>query len=753
MTNPAAIRKRCRVLMPNRDDDDEPENRLFGERNRNRLETAQLLCSACRSPSTSNREMVSAQPRDTCQSAPRVESSSDPISLSTDHVLDRPMSEQRGSFHAIVDDAEQVLDRAVRSTEPVELVVTPERLHRRNLKRRLAEQGSPRSSYRLTDSQRIAERLLRTADRQPETIDRIDRLKHAEALLGEETDANDRLRAVFGSDLRAHAETIEAAHRRVTSITAWAPARIEALETTAAGLPDVAAADTGDIVTGVRSLEQELAKCVDGTHSRGALLSDAASLVAEDPTVWRESFPTIERLSLAGVSAVDAPLLDLLAAATSAGVDVRLYLRPGTGPAIAERLADRVPDCDALSGVAGGEFSPPSVPTSELVADTPEAEARLAAGVVAGLLRKGVSPSDVLVVARDAESYERAIERAAGRHGVSLAVWAQLPVERTLPYRLFDACCTLLGTAEPSLSTLLAPLEFQWVPPASESEVWPLTTEQVAAVRSELAENSALEQPVSAWLAKLDDDSFAPLRTYLEWVTAQPETPEPVALHGTFEPVFDAYRELVLPTVFAADDPDLGRTAQHARAIVRIEELLVDTRAKYDEWLDAGDLPRSWLAVAELAERVVATRPGRREHANAAAVDVVDATDAWLRQVPHVVAVGLVDGVWPRRPESVFPSAFRRAVVKGDSAAARRLAVPGRWTASRETDHLASAVDAATEQLICSRYRRDREGTEQERSQLLSTLSPQPLPASTAESLRAGTLPDSLAPANGGGSQ
>jgi hypothetical protein len=157
--------------------------------------------------------------------------------------------------------------------------------------------------------------------------------------------------------------------------------------------------------------------------------------------------------------------------------------------------------------------------------------------------------------------------------------------------------------------------------------------------------------------------------------------------------------------------------------------------------------------VAELAERVVATRPGRREHANAAAVDVVDATDAWLRQVPHVVAVGLVDGVWPRRPESVFPSAFRRAVVKGDSAAARRLAVPGRWTASRETDHLASAVDAATEQLICSRYRRDREGTEQERSQLLSTLSPQPLPASTAESLRAGTLPDSLAPANGGGSQ
>lgn len=663
------------------------------------------------------------------------------------------MSEQRGSVRPIVDDAEQLLDRAVRSTEPVELVVTPERLHRRNLKRRLAEQGSPRSSYRLTDSQRIAERLLRTADHESETIDRIDRLKHVEALVGERTDANDRLRAVFGSDLQAHTETIEAAHRRVTNMTGWAPARLEALQSTAATLPAVAAADTQDTVTGVRALEQELAERVDRTHSRGALLSDAASVVAADPTVWSDTFPTIERLSLAGVSAVDAPLLDMLDAATSAGVDVRLYLRPGTGPAIADRLADRIPDSYSGSAGESGEFRPTSVPTSELIADTPEAEARLAAGVVAGLLREGVSPSDVLVVARDADAYERALERAAGRHGVSLAVWAQLPVERTLPYRLFEACCTLLGTAEPSLSMLLAPLERQWVPPTAESDVWPLSTNQVAAVRSSLAGSAGQEQPISAWLGELDDDTFPPLRTYLEWVAAQPETPEPAALHGTFEPVFETYRDRVLPTVFAADEPDLGRTAQHARAIVRIEELLVDTRAKYAEWLDADDLPRTWHAVAELAERVVTTRPGRREHANAAAVDVVDATDAWLRKVPHVVAVGFVDGVWPRRPESVFPSAFRRAVVEGNSAAARRLAVPGRWTTGRETDHLASAVGAATEQLICSRYRRDREGTEQERSELLSTLAPKTVPAAAETLLQAGTLPDSLAPDNSGGSQ
>lgn len=664
-------------------------------------------------------------------------------------------SESQGSLRAVVDDAEQLLDRATRAPEPAELVVTPERLHRRNLKRRLAERASPRSSYRLTDSQRIAERLLDAGGDPPETIDRIDRLKHVEAVLDEPTDANERLRAVFGSDLQTRSEAVEAAHRRVAAMTAWEPARLDALETTAGRLPGVAAADTADIVAGVRALESRLSERVGGTHSRDALLSAAATRLADNPDAWRASFPSVDRLSLAGVSAVDAPLLDLLAATAAAGVDVTLYLRPGTGPDIADRLADRLPDCRALEPTTTAADRSPSVRTSELVAETPGAEARLAAGAVAGLLRAGVSPSDVLVVARDADAYERSLTRAAGRHGVSLAVWAQLPVERTLPYRLFDACCTLVGTDEPSLAELLAPLSFLWVPPADEetNQEWPLSVDRVATFRETFTARGDDERPVTEWLEAVEaGPEHQPLRRYLEWVLAQPDTPEPKALHDTFEPLLDAYRERVLPETFAGDSSDLGRTTRLARGISRVEELLVDTRAKYDEWLDAGDLPRSWLAVLELAERVVATRPGRREHANAAAVDVVDATDAWLRQVPHVVAVGLVDGVWPRRPESVFPSALRRAVLTGDSAAARRLAVPGRWTAARETDHLASAAGAATEQLLCSRYRRDREGTAQERSPLLASLAPQTLDEPAAQSLRSGRLPDRLAPADGGGS-
>ncbi len=672
----------------------------------------------------------------------------------------------RGSLRAVLGRPEELLDRASRAAEPAEFVVTPERLHRRNLKRRLAERATPRSSLRLTDATAIASRLLDAANEPSETIDRIDRLKHLESLLVRDTEANERLRAAIGSDLSTHVETIAAAQSRVAEMTGWDDERLNALSTVAEGLPSVAAQDTADLLAGVRALERGLTERVGAVHSRETLLPAAAETLRDDPALWSATFPTAERISVAGVSAVDAPLLSLLDAATAAGVDVTLSLRPGTGPSIVDRVPDRTPDGVDLATESRDASVAPGLAAAELVADTPEAEARLAAGVVAARLRNGASPSDVLVVARDAGEYERPLRRAMGRQGVNLAVWAQLPVERTIPYRQFAATCTVLAADELGAEQLLEPLEFHWVPPATACEdtdttAWPLPTAEIGGLRTALDEDSGAERSLDGWsdrlAAAVDDGEIdrtraRPLRTFLGWAREQPRTPEPVAIHDTFEPLVEAGREFALPAVFAEDSADIGRTSRYARALSRIAELLTDTRAKYREWLDAGDVPRSWLAVADLAERVVATRPGRREHANAAAVDVIDATDAWLRAAPHVVAVGLVDGVWPRRVESVFPEAFRQVVVAGDSAAARRLAVPGRWTAAREADHLASGLGAATETLCCTRYRRDREGTARERSPLLGGVSTRQVDEAAQSLLATGTLPDALA-ADGGGAR
>ncbi|MFC6737566.1 hypothetical protein ACFQEQ_15090, partial [Halolamina salina] len=239
-------------------------------------------------------------------------------------------------------------------------------------------------------------------------------------------------------------------------------------------------------------------------------------------------------------------------------------------------------------------------------------------------LRNGVSPSDVLVVARDAAEYERPLRRAMGRQGVNLAVWAQLPVERTIPYRQFAATCAVLAADELDVDRLLEPLEFHWVPPATavedaDMDDWPLSTADIGELRTALATDSGTERSLVGWADRLgavvdageiQPERARPLRTFLDWAREQPGTPEPVAVHETFEPLVEAGRELALPSVFAEDSADLGRTSRYARALSRIEELLTDTRAKYREWLDAGDVLRSWLAIADLAERVVTTRPG-----------------------------------------------------------------------------------------------------------------------------------------------
>ena len=312
----------------------------------------------------------------------------------------------RGSFRAVLDAPEELLERADRAAEPTEFVVTPERLHRRNLKRRLARRATPRSSLWLTDAAAIAARLLDADDAPSETIDRIDRFNHMETLLRRDTEANERLRAAVGSNLPARVETIAAAHSRVGEMTGWDQERLEALDSVAGELPPVAARDTADVLAGVRSLERGLTDRVGAVHSRETLLPAAADALRERPELWEAVFPTAERLSVAGVSAVDAPLLSLLEAATAAGVDVTLSLRPGTGPAIVDRLPDRLDEGTTLS-IDGQEASvEPRLGAAELVADTPEAEARLAAAVVGGHLRNGVSPSDVLVVARDAAEYE-----------------------------------------------------------------------------------------------------------------------------------------------------------------------------------------------------------------------------------------------------------------------------------------------------------------------------------------------------------
>ncbi|WP_083405345.1 hypothetical protein [Haloferax larsenii] len=562
------------------------------------------------------------------------------------------------------------------------------------------------------------------------------------------------LKPVFGTCLSNHVEAIEAARKELQTMTAGRVSRLETFTEFTPSLPETARRDTTDLISGLSALEQHLEEHTDVAVSETHLFEEAAqALGSEGEDVWSESYPSIERVHLAGVSMIGASLLDFLASlSATTQTEIHLYLREGTGPQIADRIGDRLRsvdiDVDLTCHTVERSKRTVNVPVTEFRASTRREEARIAMAVVRGLLDDGVPPSDVVVVARDVDTYERPLTQAAREYGHELSVWTQLPLTRTLPYRLIISVCRLLDAEAVDVATLCDPVMLGWVAPGGDGP--PVRTTEVGAARRAL--QGEPPKPLSEWESVLDESDFGALKHLVAWVLDQPETPSPVDVRETLSPVVDAYREVGLAAVKARDSPTLRHTVQTARAVTRVETLVSEVAVKYREWDDQDYTAKSWKSVIDLLENVATVRPGRREHAHGKAIDVLDATDTWIRRVPHVVALGLVDGEWPQPPEGMFPKPFRDAVVDGDTRTARSLGVQESWTANRERDHFADAVNTATEHLVCSWFQRDFEGGTYERSPFLDDLDAHVVSDEATRDLlgEACRLPDSLRDSHGG---
>jgi len=354
---------------------------------------------------------------------------------------------------------------------------------------------------------------------------------------------------------------------------------------------------------------------------------------------------------------------------------------------------------------------------------------------VAGLTERGVSPSDVTVVVREVDLYEEPLTRAANRYGVTPNFWTQLRLKRTLPYRSLAAVLDLLVAREAAegvpADALVAPLRFEWAPPADARTAnatadWPVPAATVEALARRVGGE---RRGVAAWHDRIEDatDGDARFETYLDWLDALPTRPAPDDVPTALAPPLDAYREQVLPARQADDDAALTATARTARALARLrgdgDGLVRELATKYESWLDADYGERSWTTVRDLCEALATTVPGRREYPTANSVDVLEANDVWGLDLPYVVAAGLVDGEWPRPPDSVFPAPFRERLCDTDGTA-RNVRPRSGWTEGREFDQFADAVAAASEALVVTRHQCDADGVERLPSPYLRALDP-----------------------------
>ncbi|WP_418282054.1 hypothetical protein [Halorubrum sp. DTA98] len=207
---------------------------------------------------------------------------------------------------------------------------------------------------------------------------------------------------------------------------------------------------------------------------------------------------------------------------------------------------------------------------------------------------------------------------------------------------------------------------------------------------------------------------------YVDWVDTAPD-PGPELVRELLSDVIEGYAEHGVPETKAADSPALLDTETDARAVVRVRTLVEQLPNKYADRLEEGTVERSWDDVADLARVIATQRPGRREHSNARAVDVLEANDVWALDVPYVIALGLTADGWPRPPESVLPPEFREAILRGDGQS-RLLAPQPAWAGGRDRDQFVGTLRAASRCAVVMRHTRTTDGGEIPQSPLLDYL-------------------------------
>lgn len=215
-------------------------------------------------------------------------------------------------------------------------------LHRRNLKLRPTNANLPLDAYAFTGPTAVASHVLETAEKPSKAIERVDRLALLGDILSGENEATERFGMVLRGEPSQSGNAIEQARRELEVTTNYHPVRMRAFRQAAESAPSPIEVNAGDLLDGTLAVERGLRRRSEKSPSDGALIRRATRIVSDaDGSAWTETYPSVERIALVGLSIVPATLVDLFSA-LSAQCDVKahLFLRRETGPFLAHRLAD-----------------------------------------------------------------------------------------------------------------------------------------------------------------------------------------------------------------------------------------------------------------------------------------------------------------------------------------------------------------------------------------------------------------------------
>ena len=381
-----------------------------------------------------------------------------------------------------------------------------------------------------------------------------------------------------------------------------------------------------------------------------------------------------------------------------------------------------------------------SATIAELPVATPQEEARTAMALVKRLIDHGVACRDIAIVTRTADAYERYLHQAAKRQEIPVTVWTQLPLATTDPYRLCTSICTLLDqdTTQVSPTDLLTPLAAGWSPPETPRvSQWPISESVIQQWNHSLPD---AEQSPDTWkdaTEEIIDDRR--LQRYLRWLIKQPAEPAPDQVTMLVEELLTTYSEVVLPVVMSDDNPAKHQTVRRSRSVARLQELLGKIQHLYQDQCELTTTYRRWKTVGDILHRLARKAPGRREHANARAIDVIEGNDLWERSYEYLVVLGLTDDHWPQSDSHLLPADIRQASLT--SHGLESVVPQMTWDQYQERDMFIETIQAASTAAVITYHRTDEQGRPREKSPLLNTIQTLRLKSSVAGQLQDPDMP------------
>lgn len=246
-------------------------------------------------------------------------------------------------FTVHIDTVPALQDRAQRTPDTQNLVVTPIQSHRRNLRNQLRDHDCPQTNFKFARLREVARHVSGSAG-QTETLDTVDRLYHLRSILAEAQQAGASwytdLVVSMGTGLPERPEDVEAIRSEVEMITGFHPDRLEALHTAADGITPPADRDSHACIMAAVAIQHALTHQLESAPTPDTVIRAATRiLAAEGEAAWQAAYGTVDRVTVAGIASLPATLVDFLRVlATETTVDIHLYLRAATGPTVHDRL-------------------------------------------------------------------------------------------------------------------------------------------------------------------------------------------------------------------------------------------------------------------------------------------------------------------------------------------------------------------------------------------------------------------------------